>query len=255
MSGYTLFGYVFGQGQQQAGTAVQTENNFSNALSLPRFTRPTSPFSASDEGHRKMLTAYTDKFNKALKEYHSLNVFTLVLLSVSAGSYLLSFALSTVLLSVISGFGAGYELKSIGDKQLKYKEALNDLIAVYSWAMGKETGDHSVKLNCPEVRALIMTLGHYVPASTIITWKDEQQEQTSLFTAIKSMFTGDTEPSKERQSLQSFLLYLEHGSHVKTSNYSVYGQGGKGLVRYLWEQIQPELQDVGQSIPGHLKFS
>ncbi|RAP37378.1 hypothetical protein B1207_04170 [Legionella quinlivanii] len=252
MSGYPLIGYFFSQTAASETPAQGKSPESSSETVISRFARPDHAFSASSETDRKILTDLTEKFKKRLEEYHSANVLGVILLSATVGLYISSYIFIPVFLSLFAGMGAGYELKSIGERERLYKQARADLIDVYQWAMGKDTGDHCNKMNCDEVRDLIFILGNYVPSATIITWKNaEPRGGTSLgameaiaaaVSAVKSMFTSTAEPDEQQKKLQDFLVYLAQDSHIKTLAYQVYGQDADGIGKLAWQAIQPELQ-------------
>ncbi|WP_133140593.1 hypothetical protein [Legionella genomosp. 1] len=245
MSGYPLIGYFFSQAAPPSqGQPAAT----SSEMILSRFTKPDHAFSASSEADRKILTELTDKFKKRLEEYHSANVLGVILLSATVGLYISSYLFIPVFLSLFAGMGAGYELKSIGERERLYKQARADLLDAYQWAMGEDTGDHCNKMNCDEVRELIFTLGNYVPSATIITWKNAEPRGTGLgaiaaaVSAVTSVFTTTAEPDEQQKKLQDFLVYLAQNRHVDTLAYQIYGVDAKGIGKLAWEAIQPELQ-------------
>ncbi|KTD52039.1 hypothetical protein Lqui_0883 [Legionella quinlivanii] len=248
MSGYSYISSFFSQPAPQA-TSDKGKPAASNSEMLPgRFIKPEHAFSASSEADRKILTELTDKFKKRLEEYHSANVLGVTLLSATVGLYIFSYLFIPVFLSLFAGIGATYEFKSIGEREILYKQARADLIEAYEWAMGKDTGDHCNKMNCDEVRNLIFTLGNYVPSATIITWKNAEPRGTGLgaiaaaVSAVTSIFTTTAESDEQQKKLQNFLVYLAQDCHVNTLPYQFYGVNPKGVVKHAWEAIQPELQ-------------
>ncbi|MDX1836136.1 hypothetical protein DIZ81_03110 [Legionella taurinensis] len=184
-----------------------------------RFVKPDSDFDYQSSIHIKIVNQQVERFSKALADLQAVDAHILVGTGAAVFSWLTCGFLPLVTVGMVASAYAGYCAHSRKEYASDYKEALEDLIAVYQWAMGKNSDKMWYKLGTRELQNLIVTLGPWVNTDTIHTWRKEDMQPSTLAKLTTSRRTDISEET-ERQ-----LLRLAEGVHMNSAQFRLYGEG------------------------------
>lgn len=200
-------------------------------LNLPKET-----FNYRNSSHLELIAKQISRFNESAEALRSLDYNIFLGVAIGSSSYFGSYIFPLVTLSIIGFSLATYAYAKRLPMYEKYKQVLEDLIAVYNWSMGKNTGDHWHKLAIKPLQDLILTLGPCVAPDIIHTWTTDDLRPNSLdprnfFSSRRS----DISEEFERQ-LEKFAI----GAQVSELAYRIYGQHGLGD---LWQALKITIAD------------
>ncbi|QRN02466.1 hypothetical protein GH742_00445 [Legionella sp. MW5194] len=184
-----------------------------------RFVKPDSDFDYQSTTHIKIVNQQVERFSKALADLQTVDAHILAGTGVAVVSWLTCGFLPLVTVGMVASTYVGYCAHSRKEYASDYKKALEDLIAVYQWAMGKNSDKMWYKLGTPELQNLIVTLGPWVNTDTIHTWRKEDLQPSTLAKFTTGRRT-DVSEETERQ-----LLRLSEGIHMNSAQFRLYGEG------------------------------
>lgn len=131
---------------------------------------PSTNFNYQSPAHLEIINKKIERFKQTQDALIVADNNMVIGLLVGSTCWVSSYIFPTVSLSI-----AGFCFATLNATQRKehfklYKEALNDLIAIYQWSMGRETGNHWYKIALNDIQNLITTLGPWVSKKTLCTW-------------------------------------------------------------------------------------
>lgn len=184
-----------------------------------RFVKPDNPFDYQSNTHLHIVNQQVERFSKALADLQAVDDHILIGTGIAVSSWLTCGFLPLVTVGMVVSAYVGYCSHTRTEYASRYKEALEDLIAVYQWSMGKNTDNMWYKLGQKDLQNLIVTLGPWVNTETIFTWRKDDLQPSTLAKLTTGRRT-DIPEETERQ-----LLRLEEGLHMSSVKFRLYGEG------------------------------
>lgn len=179
---------------------------------------PDVTFDYKNSEHLDLVKEKMSQFSKLLHELQAIDYKIFMGAAISTGCYIGAYLFPLTLFSIGGACMASWNAAKREVVSAQYRDALNDLIEVYKWSMGKDSGYHWEKLAVNTLQDLILTLGPWVSNKTIHTWANTDLKPTMLsFSRRRS----DIPEELERQLTQfaanmqaaqwAYRLYGEHG--------------------------------------------
>lgn len=191
----------------------------SNSLHLSSGEQLPDKFNHENSNHLEIIAKKTAIFKQAQTALRNSDTYAFWSTVFSGGSYIASYVFPLVWFSLLSGIYTGYNIGARDKLNQHYKAVFDDLIKVYIWCMGKDTGLHWNKFLIPELQELILTLGPWVSKDTICTWEGSDLQQSKY--VILSEERNDLPEDFKAQ-----LKYLSTGAQATAWNFPVYGENG-----------------------------
>lgn len=179
---------------------------------------PNETFNHKNTQHLDLIQEQISRFSEALVALQTLDRNIVMGAVIGTGCYIGSYVFPLVLVSIAGACYASWNAARREQVSVQYREALSQLITVYQWSMGKDTGHHWDKLAVKTLQDLILTLGPWVSSSTIHTWTNadlkpamlsfstRRNEISELFEMQLTQFAAGTQATH-----WEFRLYSEHG--------------------------------------------
>ncbi|KTD45961.1 hypothetical protein Lrub_2758 [Legionella rubrilucens] len=194
-------------------------NSAVSGQSTDRFVKPDSDFDYQSSTHINIVNQQVARFSKALADLQTVDAHILVGTGAAVVSWLTCGFLPLATVGMVASVYVGYCARSRKEYANDYKKALDDLIAVYQWAMGKNSDKMWYKLGQKDLQNLIVTLGPWVNTDTIHTWRKEDLQPSTL----AKLTTGRRAEISEETERQ--LLRLAEGVHMNSTQFRLYGEG------------------------------
>lgn len=184
-----------------------------------RLTLPPTSFNYDSDAHRGLIGQQVDRFNKALADLQTVDDHILMGAGIVTASWLTCGFLPLTTVGMVVSSYVGYCGATRSEYDRRYRDAQQDLIALYQWAMGKDSGNIWYKLGVKDVQNLIVTLGPWVNKETIHTWRSDDLKPSG-FSALTS-----TRRSDVPADIENVMTQLAAGVHMNTVKFRLYGEG------------------------------
>lgn len=183
---------------------------------------PNTLFNYTIPSHLELIDVHVAKFNTSLHALQQLDCNILISLAIGSACYVGTYILPLVSLTIVGFCMATHYYAKRTEAYKQYRNALTELIKVYQWSMGKETGEHWHKLAVPNLQQLIITLGPWVSKETIYTWSLQDLKPASL--SLGSLMGHRR--SDLTESFEQTLHRLATGTQAADYLYRLYGEYG-----------------------------
>ncbi|MDI9818995.1 MULTISPECIES: hypothetical protein [unclassified Legionella] len=211
---------------------------FFNQIALvPRVELADAPFNYQNSAHLEIIGKRLARFKQAQMALYAADIKIVSGILMGTVFWLSSYIVPSVTMAIAGFSYAFYHMGRHAEVARNYREALDDLIQVYNWSMGKDTGNHWYKLGVGNIQSLILTLGPWVAKETIYTWKDADLEPASAMS-----FAKRKEPSN---AVKIKLAQFAAGEQTANWLFHIYGEAGtRGLTDIIKGYFQREVQEI-----------
>ncbi len=204
---------------------------FQNPAEPVQLNLPRETFNYKNPAHLELIEKQINRFNEAAGALKSLDYNIFLGAAIGSACYFGSYILPLVTISIVGFSLAAHAHAKRPPVYERYRKALEDLISVYNWSMGKDTGDHWYKLGKKTVQDLILTLGPCVAPEVIHTWRAEDLRPNTLNPRNFFSTRRDDIPEEFEKQLAKFAA----GIQVSELTYRIYGQHG---LDDLWQTLK-----------------
>jgi hypothetical protein len=223
---------------------------FSRKLPVPtvvngRVQLPDEPFNYHLGAHLELITLQVTRFNTALNNLQAIDRGIFIGGALCFSAYIGQYLFPLAWLSCAGSAICAYNFALRAQSYTQYREAQEDLINIYAWAMGKDTGNHWYKLPLEQIQVLIRTLGPWVSSETIHTWKDEDLKP-GLVAGITSSRRQDVP-----EEFETLLTRLAVGTQATNWSFRLYGENGMGMED-LWKLFRATLTSKAADAAANL---
>ncbi len=212
----------------------------SSQLNLPKET-----FNYKNSAHLEFVEKQISRFKESADALKAIDYKICLGVIVGSTCYLGAYIFPLVTLSIAGFSFAAHAQAKRSEAYEKYRQSLDDLIAIYNWSMGKNTGDHWYKLAIKPIQDLILTLGPCVPPDVIHTWTSEDLKPNSL--NPRNFFGGRRNDIS--QEFENQLARFAAGTQVSDLTYRIYGQHGfNDLLQTLKTTVASQINNTAHKI-------
>lgn len=191
---------------------------FSQTAPIARVQLPDASFNYQTPVHIDIINKRIERFKQAQTALHSLDRNIVVSWMLGSACWVGAYVFPLVTASIVSFCYSTHCLTRRPECFRQYKEALDDLIAVYKWSMGKEMGNHWYKLGEESIQTLIETLGPWVSKETIYTWQDKDLAPSSVLSLARR--------NEPKESFKIKLTLFAEGKQTENWQFPLYGENG-----------------------------
>ncbi|ASQ47406.1 hypothetical protein [Legionella clemsonensis] len=204
------------------GSMVNYTTSFFKTAPIPPSIKldTSTAFDYRNSSHIEIIKNRVLRFKQAQAALFHYDNQIIGALAVSAASWTGGILPLPLPLWTISLASCGYGCYLLGNRTnsgltTQYREALNDLLDVYTWSMSNKK--HTwYKLGVLEIQEMITTLGPWAKKDTIAVWEERD--------VVAGTFTSrGIEPSEK---LKAKLKEFAEGTAINNIWFSVYGQDG-----------------------------
>lgn len=188
---------------------------------------PTVEFNHNDPLHLELIQEKINTFSQALSRLQALDRNIVMGVAISSGCYIGSYVFPLVLVSIAGACLATWNAAMREQVSSAYRKVLRDLIEVYQWSMGKDTGNHREKLAVKTLQDLIRVLGPWVSSDSIHTWTNADLKPSLL------SFCSRRKDIPEAFEMQ--LIQFAAGTQARSWEFRLYGEHG---MEHLYEVMQ-----------------
>lgn len=188
---------------------------------------PSVAFNHKDPLHLELIQEKINSFSQALARLQALDRNIVMGAAIGTGCYIGSYVFPLVLVSIAGACLATWNTAMREQVLSAYRKALHDLIEVYQWSMGKDTGNHWEKLAVKVLQDLILVLGPWVSSDSIHTWTNADLKPSLL------SFCSRRKDIPEAFEMQ--LIQFAAGTQTTSWEFRLYGEHG---IEHLCEVVQ-----------------